>query len=127
MSGQDNAIDKTLDSLDKIIRVRSGGISPVEIIALLLLGRSDINTTKFGVHDRCTGLVRGTFVDTWDWLEEDAAAASFGGDDAFKSGAGLLNLRTIRVVMECGQIGEIVLPATVIVDTSGIIEVLSSG
>ena len=127
MSGQDNAIDKTLDSLDKIIRVRSGGISPVEIIALLLLGRSDINTTKFGVHDRCTGLVRGTFVDTWDWLEEDAAAAGLRGDDAFEGGAGLFNLRTVGVVVEGGKIREDVLPATVVVDTSGIIEVPSTG
>ena len=127
MSRQDNAINKTLDSLDEVIRICSSGISPVKVIALLLLGRSNINTAKFGVHDRCPGLVRGTFIDTWNWLEEDAAAASFGGDDAFKSGAGLLNLRTIRVVMECSQIGENVLPATVVVDTSGIIEVPITG
>ena len=127
MSRQDNAINKALDSLHKVIGVRSGGISPVKIITLLFLSRSNVYTTKFGVHDRCTGFVRRSFIDTWDWLEEDAAAAGLRGDDAFEGGAGLFDLRTVRVVVEGGKIREDVLPATVVVDTSGIIEVPITG
>jgi len=123
VSWQDNAIDETLNSLNEVIGVRSSCVSPVKVIALLLLSGSNVYTAKFGVHDRCTGLVRGSLVDTGDGLKEDATTASFRSDDAFEGGAGLFDLRAIGVVVESGKIGENVLPATVVVDTSGIVEV----
>lgn len=123
MSSKNNAVHKTLDSLDEIVRVCGSSVAPVQVFTLFFLGGSNVDAAEFGVHDGCTRLVCRALVNTRDRLQENASTVSLGTNDAFESGAGLFDLWTIAVVVECGQVSKDVLPTAVIVDTSSIVEV----
>lgn len=64
MSSQNNAIDEALNSLYQVIGVGGSGVTPIEAIAIFLLGWCNVDTSEFGVHDWSARLMLRALVNT---------------------------------------------------------------
>ena len=114
-----HALDELTDPIKQILRVRSCRVTPVPITllgSLALAGRGgNVNAAKLSAHDGRAGIVLAARVCARDGRDEQVAAG-LEAEDGVDVCARLLQLGTVGVVVEGGEVCEDVLPAAVVVD-----------
>ena len=119
-----HGLDQLLDPLQKIFWIRGSCVAPFALIlallTLLLRGR-DVDTTEFSAHNGCTGKMLSTTVRARDFGNKKISPSLL-VQNGIKVSACLLQLGSIRIIVESGEIGTDVLPTTIVVDAARAVE-----
>lgn len=122
VSSLDRTPDQPINPLDQIIRVSRRRVSPVTVLlSVFLLGRGNVDSAKFGVHDWCAGLVLCTLFDARDGRHKHVSAGFLARDEV-ETSTRLFKLWAVAVVVEGCEVGDDMLPAAIVVDASSVIK-----